>query len=87
MFSPAYACHVGRRETDGRIQSQVGGEWRRVVLGKEPGEELLCSKNGIQQERAGEAKEDETCRILLAGHLHIRVNRRYAIDKPLNREA
>jgi hypothetical protein len=54
---------------------------RRVVLREEPGEELLHSENAIQQERASETEWYETCRVLLAGHLHIRINRRYAIDE------
>jgi hypothetical protein len=57
-----------------------------VLLRKEPGKKLLHSENGIQEERAGKGKEHETRRILLAGHLDIRINRSNAIDKPLNRK-
>jgi hypothetical protein len=51
-----------------------------MVLSEEPGKKLLHSENGIQQQRAAKAKEHETRRILLAGHLHIRINRGNAVD-------
>src|SRR3984893_10702493 len=57
-----------------------------MVPGKEPGKKLLHSENAIQQERADEAEEYKTLRILLAGHLRIRINRGNAINHPLNRK-
>ncbi len=47
---------------------------------------MLHSENGIQQKRAGQAEEYETRRVLLEGHLHIRIDHSQAIDQPLNRE-
>jgi hypothetical protein len=57
-----------------------------VVLGEEPGKKLLQSENAIQQQRAGKAKEHKTRRILLAGHLQIRIDSSNAIEEPLNRK-
>jgi hypothetical protein len=58
-----------------------------VVLREKPGKKLLRSENGIQKDRAGKTKEQETRRVLPAGHLDIRINRSNAIDKPLNWKA
>ena len=58
-----------------------------MVLRKEPRKKLLHSENGIQEERAAKAKEHKTRCILLAGHLHIRINCGNAIEESLNRNA
>ena len=57
-----------------------------MVAGEMPGKKLLHSESGVQQECAGQAKEHETRRILLEGHLHVRINRGKAIDEALKRK-
>ena len=55
-----------------------------MVLREEPRKKLLHSQDTIQKERADKAEEYETSSVLLASHLHIRINPSNAIDKSLN---
>jgi hypothetical protein len=55
-----------------------------VVLGEKPGKKLLHSEDAIQKERANQAKEHKTRRVLLAGHFHAGINGTDAIDALLD---
>ncbi len=57
------------------FRARSGDNGVRLVLREKPGKKLLHSENGIQEQRAGNAKKYETRRVLLAGHLHLRINR------------
>jgi hypothetical protein len=67
-----------RRKADGRIQSQI---WR---WGKNQGRNR-CILRMTYNSRVPASPKSTKRRVVLAGHLHARINGRNVIDKPLSR--